>query len=1162
MPQSIVLTGLDLVRSKQEADPGSLSDCQNFEIANTRGLTQIQGIRAFSGGVHNDVIDPYILHSYGSSEGANIQSIVNSTEFDEGAIISWGSGGNFSTLHQQLTVVDGSAVICFARQQSATLLLIAICDIQGRLPAPGDVITVNAGLGTAQVYNVPILASEMIAANSFAPFGASYTDTVDSISKLVNDFDLQADSNTHGWPIPSNPLGSVKGGFFFKDELYVIADIETRSFTVGNTEPLEGDQCLMFYSGVYPTGDSVVCIVDKVITESGDWSAGTAAGKIQLIVSISAGQYNSVKAVTDFQIISPTLASDPILVGGLVRSSRAILLKQGPRTDAIGGDIYVQQDLGYEVRFASGDNFFTVLNRANRDAQLEQAVTTTDWLTFGTASGWTNSSNAVDGSAGTYASQSNDGVLRPPIVCTNAAIDLPSTAVILGVEIEVGRRKQASGFISARDREVRLVGVPGLSQDKKKNELWPAVAATTVYGSASDLWDTSLTADIVNATGFGVSIAAEAVNGSGGNDREIDSVRIRLTYKDRSSTVYFGDQTTTAITSITRASSTATVTTTAAHGFTTGQSVTHAGANQAEYNITAVITVTGLTTYTYTVSGAPATPATGTITAYRNYSTARVIWYHKEKGDWSTTDAQGTLTLYEVSNPTLIRTGQYIRATAGAAGATLAIAASGAEKVYLPSSNELETNQSQWEVTEEVNFFGAVGTEQVGLASGADFAGTWDGTRYIRMRTGMEANQDKPRHIIKFGDQLALGYPQGVVIVSDLGYPESYAAVVGGTLGVSSPISDDTSTYVFAGGAQQILLGDAVYGFLNLADQNLAVGCRNSIQQLVGSGGSLVPKRVSGSSGIIEYTMRDIGVPVFLDYRGIGTLSATDAFGDFARGRLSDAVSPWLIPRIQQIGASFLSSTGPIKTEVVRNKNQLRTYFKDRYCLTMTLVGNDFSNPQFTIQKLPFVPAMTCTGVTSGGKDMLFIAPYGMAEDGAFSNDLKAEYVADVLYTPHANLYAPSFVYQGDVGSTWDNKLPIDGFVEINGGAAGREWEVKHYDRMLVHGQAYGFAPFGARFAVNFEEIGTGTPQNINGGSTTASGHLVFESRPFSKVEKTRTSIGSDGFALTIQFVSSGASVYGATTTQTSPYKFRPFTIQSIILITEPRQTRPANAAT
>lgn len=68
------------------------------------------------------------------------------------------------------------------------------------------------------------------------------------------------------------------------------------------------------------------------------------------------------------------------------------------------------------------------------------------------------------------------------------------------------------------------------------------------------------------------------------------------------------------VSSITRSSTTATVTTAAAHGLSTGDWVTIAGASDSDYNITAQITVTTTTAFTYTVAGSPDTPATGTIT--------------------------------------------------------------------------------------------------------------------------------------------------------------------------------------------------------------------------------------------------------------------------------------------------------------------------------------------------------------------------------------------------------------------------------------------------------------------------------------------------------------------------------------------------------------------
>lgn len=68
------------------------------------------------------------------------------------------------------------------------------------------------------------------------------------------------------------------------------------------------------------------------------------------------------------------------------------------------------------------------------------------------------------------------------------------------------------------------------------------------------------------------------------------------------------------ISGITRSSTTATATTSAAHGYSTGQRVTIAGADQTDYNGTFEITVTGATTFTFTVANSPTTPATGAMT--------------------------------------------------------------------------------------------------------------------------------------------------------------------------------------------------------------------------------------------------------------------------------------------------------------------------------------------------------------------------------------------------------------------------------------------------------------------------------------------------------------------------------------------------------------------
>ena len=71
----------------------------------------------------------------------------------------------------------------------------------------------------------------------------------------------------------------------------------------------------------------------------------------------------------------------------------------------------------------------------------------------------------------------------------------------------------------------------------------------------------------------------------------------------------------TAVTSVTSSGTTATVTMAAAHGLLTGMSMTLSGFTPAGYNGTYVITVTGLSTFTYTLASAQAaTTVTGTAT--------------------------------------------------------------------------------------------------------------------------------------------------------------------------------------------------------------------------------------------------------------------------------------------------------------------------------------------------------------------------------------------------------------------------------------------------------------------------------------------------------------------------------------------------------------------
>ena len=98
------------------------------------------------------------------------------------------------------------------------------------------------------------------------------------------------------------------------------------------------------------------------------------------------------------------------------------------------------------------------------------------------------------------------------------------------------------------------------------------------------------------------------------------SIPISTQYQGSDSQVYTTQETKSivdvslSVTSITRTGTTATVTTASTHNLFNGASITISGANETDYNGTFTIdVVTSLTEFEYTVSGSPATPATGTL---------------------------------------------------------------------------------------------------------------------------------------------------------------------------------------------------------------------------------------------------------------------------------------------------------------------------------------------------------------------------------------------------------------------------------------------------------------------------------------------------------------------------------------------------------------------
>lgn len=103
------------------------------------------------------------------------------------------------------------------------------------------------------------------------------------------------------------------------------------------------------------------------------------------------------------------------------------------------------------------------------------------------------------------------------------------------------------------------------------------------------------------------------------------------------------------VTSITRSGSTATVVTSTAHGIGNGALGKIIGADQSEYNLRTAMTYISATSFSYTVSGTPTTPATGTIYAadvFRSSSLGLADADTISNGTWTATLPAGSAIYY------------------------------------------------------------------------------------------------------------------------------------------------------------------------------------------------------------------------------------------------------------------------------------------------------------------------------------------------------------------------------------------------------------------------------------------------------------------------------------------------------------------------------------
>lgn len=281
------------------------------------------------------------------------------------------------------------------------------------------------------------------------------------------------------------------------------------------------------------------------------------------------------------------------------------------------------------------------------------------------------------------------------------------------------------------------------------------------------------------------------------------------------------------------------------------------------------------------------------ITGATSGATATVRRVIKRSGSWGST-AAGVLVLSG-------QTGTFVAAETIKVGAVnSATATANSTAITLPPGGRYRFVNH--------NFYGASDLKRMYFCNGVGRAQEWDGTVLAPVITGMAV--DTPTHIAAHKNHLFLGFPGGSLQNSSIAQPLIWSAV---------------------SGAAEIGLGEDITGLVPDYLDTLVVLGRNRVAALYGSSSSDWDLRTIGAdAGAIEWTEQKIKTPVYFDDGGLRDLAATQAYGDFAMGSLSEDVRPLIVTKRK-------SDIRPVASLRVRSKDQYRVFFGDGTGLSVYL---------------------------------------------------------------------------------------------------------------------------------------------------------------------------------------------------------------------------------
>jgi hypothetical protein len=342
--------------------------------------------------------------------------------------------------------------------------------------------------------------------------------------------------------------------------------------------------------------------------------------------------------------------------------------------------------------------------------------------------------------------------------------------------------------------------------------------------------------------------------------------------------------------------------------------------------------------------------------------------------DWSTSDASGTFVLDDVVG--VFEDGERLNVGANLSVASVVGTASAAN---FPAGGRYEFTVH--------NFYGTTGFERAYGASGVGKAFEFDGASIIPITTGMPT--DTPHLIAAHKNHLFLGFPQGSLQFSDLGWPRSFTAILG---------------------AAELGMGHDLTGIIPNAAATLLITTESSLAVLTGNDSSdFLLEPLSDEAGAKRFSQQRIGQIVYLDNRGVRSVASTQTWGNFKLGTYTSLIQ-------RELKAKRGRGAQPIGSCVVKSKDQYLLFFDDGTGISIYFGRK---NPEPMLFEYPFTISAGPWVQEVDGVERVFVG----AEDG--------------------------YVYELNKGTSFDGEV-IEAFIQMPFGHQGEPRTLKRYHKAVL----------------------------------------------------------------------------------------------------------------